>query len=85
MNIYLTGGMIFLFGMYSHAMLEVGQNLVTGKELTVFGSYVGYNVFPRAVQVLKSGAELTTHDVSDLPKGIDATQRGEVMKVMVTP
>ena len=86
-----TGGMISLFGMNSHAMPEVGQNLVTRKELTVFGSYVGYNVFPRAIQVLESGSvkpgQLTTHEVSvsDLPKGIDAARRGEAMKVMVTP
>jgi (R,R)-butanediol dehydrogenase / meso-butanediol dehydrogenase / diacetyl reductase len=86
-----TGGMVSLFGMNSHAMPEVAQNLVTRKELTVFGSYVGYNVFPRAVAVLESGAikpsQFTTHEVSvsDLPKGIDAAKRGEAMKVMVQP
>jgi (R,R)-butanediol dehydrogenase / meso-butanediol dehydrogenase / diacetyl reductase len=86
-----TGGMISLFGMNSHAMPEVAQNLVTRKELTVFGSYVGYNVFPRAIQVLESGAvkpgQLTTHEVSvsDLPKGVDAAKRGEAMKVLVRP
>ncbi len=86
-----TGGMISLFGMNSHAMLEVSQNLVTRKELTVFGSFVGYNVFPRAIQVLESGSvkpgQLTTHEVtvSDLPKGIEAARRGEAMKVMVRP
>lgn len=86
-----TGGMVSLFGMNSHAMPEVSQNLVTRKELTVFGSYVGYNVFPRAIAVLESGAikpsQFTTHEVSvsDLPKGIEAAKRGEAMKVMVRP
>ncbi len=86
-----TGGMVSLFGMNSHAMPEVAQNLVTRKELTVFGSYVGYNVFPRAIEVLESAAikpsQFTTHEVSvsDLPKGLDAARRGEAMKVMVQP
>ena len=86
-----TGGMISLFGMNTHAMPEVSQNLVTRKELTVFGSYVGYNVFPRAVQVLESGSvkpsQFTTHEVSvsDLPQGIEAARRGEAIKVMVRP
>jgi (R,R)-butanediol dehydrogenase / meso-butanediol dehydrogenase / diacetyl reductase len=91
LELVATGGMISLFGMNSHATPEVSQFLVTRKELTVFGSYVGYNVFPRAIQVLESGAvkpgQLTTHEVSvsDLPKGIDAARRGEAMKVMVQP
>lgn len=86
-----TGGMISLFGMNSHAMPEVAQNVVTRKELTVFGSYMGYHVFPRAIQVLESGAikpsQFMTHEVnvSDLPKGIEAARRGEAMKVMVRP
>lgn len=86
-----TGGMISLFGMNSQAMPELSQNLVTRKELTVFGSYVGYNVFPRAIQVLESGAvkpgQLTTLEVSvsDLPKGLEAAKRGETMKVLVQP
>jgi threonine dehydrogenase-like Zn-dependent dehydrogenase len=86
-----TGGMVSLFGMNSHAMPEISQNLVTRKELTVFGSFVGYNVFPRAIAVLESRAikpsQFTTHEVSvsDLPKGIDAAKRGEAMKVMVQP
>jgi threonine dehydrogenase-like Zn-dependent dehydrogenase len=77
--------------MNSQVRPEVSQFLVTRKELSVFGSYVGYNVFPRAAQVLESGAikpgQLTTHEVNvaDLPKGIDAARRGEAMKVMVRP
>lgn len=58
------------------------------KELTVFGSYMGYNVFPRIIQVaaFKAG-QLITHEVSvnDLSKGIDAARCGEAMKGMVTP
>jgi (R,R)-butanediol dehydrogenase / meso-butanediol dehydrogenase / diacetyl reductase len=86
-----TGGMVSLFGMNTHATPAISQNLVTRKELTVFGSYVGYNVFPRAIEVLESlsiqPSQFTTHEVSvsDLPKGIEAAKRGEAMKVMVRP
>ena len=86
-----TGGVISLFGMNSHAKPELSQNLVTRKELSVFGSYVGYNTFPRAIQVLESGAikpsSLITHDVNvaELPEAIAAARRGEAMKVMVRP
>jgi (R,R)-butanediol dehydrogenase / meso-butanediol dehydrogenase / diacetyl reductase len=91
LELVATGGTVSLFGMNSHAMPEVSQFLITRKELTVFGSYVGYNVFPRAIQVLESGAikpsQFTTHDltVSQLPEGIAAARRGEAMKVMVRP
>jgi (R,R)-butanediol dehydrogenase / meso-butanediol dehydrogenase / diacetyl reductase len=91
LELIATGGMMSLFGMNSHAMPEVSQWLVTRKELTVFGSYVGYNTFPRAIQVLESGVikpgQFTTHEVtvSQLPEGIATARRGEAMKVMVRP
>jgi (R,R)-butanediol dehydrogenase / meso-butanediol dehydrogenase / diacetyl reductase len=91
LEVVATGGTVSLFGMNSHAMPEVAQFLVTRKELTVFGSYVGYNVFPRAIEVLESGAikpsQFTTHDltVKELPEGIAAARRGEAMKVMIRP
>ncbi|MCA9838224.1 MAG: alcohol dehydrogenase catalytic domain-containing protein [Trueperaceae bacterium] len=86
-----TGGTVSLFGMNSHAKPELSQNLITRKELSVFGSYVGYNTFPRAIQVLESRAiqpsSLITHEVSvaHLPEAVAAARRGEAMKVMVQP
>lgn len=91
LDIVATGGTVSLFGMNTHATPAISQNLVTRKELTVFGSYVGYYVFPRSVAVLESGAiqpsELITHDltVEKLPDGIAAARKGEAMKVMVRP
>ena len=91
LDLVATGGTVSLFGMNAHAKQDISQNLVTRKELSVFGSFVGYHVFPRAIDVLALGAispaQLTTHRVSvaDLPEGVAAARRGEAMKVMVTP
>jgi threonine dehydrogenase-like Zn-dependent dehydrogenase len=91
LDIVATGGMVSLFGMNTHATPAISQNLVTRKELTVFGSYVGYYVFPRSIEVLESASikpsQLITHDLSveKLPEGIGAARRGEAMKVMVRP
>jgi threonine dehydrogenase-like Zn-dependent dehydrogenase len=91
LDIVATGGTVSLFGMNTHATPAIAQNLVTRKELTVFGSYVGYYVFPRSIEVLESGAikpsRLITHDLSveKLPDGITAARNGEAMKVMVRP
>ena len=91
LDLVATGGTVSLFGMNSHAKQELSQNLITRKELSVFGSFVGYHVFPRAIEVLASGAvepgQLTTHTLSleDLPEGITAARQGEAMKIMVQP
>ena len=91
LDLVATGGTVSLFGMNAHAKQDVSQNLITRKELNVFGSFVGYHVFPRAVEVLASGrvqpGQLTTHSLrlEDLPKGIKAARQGEAMKVMVQP
>jgi threonine dehydrogenase-like Zn-dependent dehydrogenase len=91
LDIVATGGTVSLFGMNTHATPAIAQNLVTRKELTVFGSYVGYYVFPRAIEVLESSSikpsQLITHDLSveKLPDGVVAARKGEAMKVMVRP
>ncbi|MDP8909585.1 MAG: L-threonine 3-dehydrogenase, partial [Chloroflexota bacterium] len=46
---------ISLFGMNARALPAIRQNTITRNELTVFGSYVGVNTFPRAIQVLERG------------------------------
>jgi threonine dehydrogenase-like Zn-dependent dehydrogenase len=91
LELVATGGTVSLFGMNSHATPQVAQNLVTRKELTVFGSYVGYHTFPRATAVLDSGSispgQFTTHEVTvgELPGAISAARRGEAMKILVRP
>jgi len=84
-------GIVALFGMNSNAQPPVSQYHITRKELTVFGSYVGDHAFPRAIQMLESGAiqpsALVSHNltVDKMLEGIEAAQRGEAMKVVVTP
>jgi threonine dehydrogenase-like Zn-dependent dehydrogenase len=91
LELVATGGTVSLFGMNSHADQRLSQYGITRKELTVFGSFVGYHVFPRAIAVLAAGAirpgGLTTHevDIAGLPGAIEAARRGEAMKVMVRP
>ncbi len=91
LEIVATGGTVSLFGMNSHATPQVAQHLVTRKELTVFGSYVGYNTFPRATAVLESGTvrpgQFTSHEVQvqDLPTAIEMARQGLAMKVLVRP
>lgn len=83
-------GKIALFGVNEKALPPVQQYLITRNELTVFGSFVGENTFPRAIQILESGAikpSVMNSMVLPLPdifKGINAARQGEAVKVMVT-
>ena len=55
LDVVRTGGRISLFGMNMHARPAVRQNTITRNELTVYGSYVGVNTFPRAISILERG------------------------------
>ena len=82
-------GKISLFGVNEKALPPVSQYLVTRNELKVFGSFVGENTFPRAIQILESGAinpsvmNSMFLPLTDIFKGIDAARRGEAVKVVV--
>ncbi|MBE7549814.1 MAG: alcohol dehydrogenase catalytic domain-containing protein [Anaerolineales bacterium] len=83
-------GKIALFGVNEKARPSARQYLITRNELTVFGSFVGENTFPRAIQILESGAikpSVMNSMVLPLPdifKGIAAARQGEAVKVVVT-
>lgn len=83
-------GQIALFGVNEKALPPVSQYLITRNELTVFGSYVGENTFPRAIQILESGAikpavmNSMILPLPDIIKGINAARQGEAVKVIVT-
>lgn len=86
-----VGGKIVLFGMNQQAYPQVHQFDITRKELTVLGTYIGINTFPKAIRMLESGvvkpSALTTHTLP-LPRileGIAALRAGEGIKVVVTP
>ena len=83
-------GKIALFGVNASAEPAVRQYDITRNELTIIGSFVGENTFPRAIQILESGAikpSVMNSMILPLPdifKGIDAARRGEAVKVIVT-
>ena len=63
--------------------------VITRKQLTIFGSFVGASTFPRAIQILESGAlkpsVLNTMPLPEMLSGIKAARRGEAVKVLVLP
>ncbi len=64
---------------------------ITRKQLTIFGSFVGAATFPRAIQILESGAlkpsvlNTLTLPLPEMLSGIEAARRGEAVKVLVLP
>ncbi len=86
-----VGGKIVLFGMNQQAYPQVHQFDITRKELTVMGTYIGINTFPKAIRMLESGvvkpSALTTHTLplARILEGIAALRAGEGIKVVITP
>lgn len=82
---------VVLFGMNTRARPEIPQVVITEKELTVIGSYVGQHSFPDAVRLLESGVVDLAPMVSDIvpldsvPSVMDRMRAGEVVKAVVTP
>ncbi len=83
-------GKISLFGINDAAEPAVKQYDITRNELTIYGSFVGENTFPRAIQILESGAiqpsvlNSMTVPLTKVSDGIASAQRGESVKVIVT-
>jgi threonine dehydrogenase-like Zn-dependent dehydrogenase len=83
------GGKIALFGMSETAKPPVKQFDITRNELTVYGTFVGATTFPRAIQILESGAikpsvmNTMVIPIEDVFKGIEAARRGEAVKVII--
>jgi len=84
-------GKVLLFGMDQTASSTVRQVDITRNELVVLGSYIADFTFPAAIKMIESGVlrleKLITHriPVRDLPKGLDALERREAIKVIVDP
>ena len=85
------GGRILLFGFNPHAAPKISQSILTRGEITVHGSYIAKNSFPRAVQVIESGKlpleKLITHrfPLSDATTAIETMRRGDGIKILVEP
>lgn len=84
-------GIVALFGMDERAYPPIQQASITRDEITVFGSFVGYYAFPRAIQILERGvikpSILISHmlPVDQMLKGVEAARRREAIKVVVQP
>lgn len=84
-----TGGRISLFGMNSRARPAVRQNAITRNELTIFGSYVGANTFPRAIALLERGVIRPSvllsaiEPLPELPAALDRLRHGDAMKIAI--
>jgi threonine dehydrogenase-like Zn-dependent dehydrogenase len=82
-------GRVLLFGMNSRARGEIAQNVITRKELVVFGTYVGDFTFPDAVRLLESGLldldPIVSHWLSldRLQDGLAALADGSAVKVVI--
>jgi len=89
LDVVRTGGRISLFGMNSHARPAVRQNTITRNELTVYGSYVGVNTFPRAIAVLEravikpSVLMSAVVPLEQLTNALDLLRSGKAMKVAI--
>jgi threonine dehydrogenase-like Zn-dependent dehydrogenase len=89
LDLVRTGGRISLFGMNSRARPAVRQNAITRNELTIFGSYVGVNTFPRAIALLESGVIRPSVLLSEvaplphLPSALERLRSGETMKIAI--
>jgi threonine dehydrogenase-like Zn-dependent dehydrogenase len=84
-------GTVPLFGVNSHATPAIPPYDITRKELTIVGSFVGRNMFPRSIAVLESRildlSKLISHDisVSGMPDAIQDARQGRAMKILVRP
>lgn len=89
LDLVRTGGRISLFGMNSRAKPAVRQNAITRNELTIFGSYVGVNTFPRAIALLESGTVRPSVLLSDVmplarvPAALERLRSGDAMKIAI--
>jgi threonine dehydrogenase-like Zn-dependent dehydrogenase len=85
------GGRVVLFGMNQHATAQVKQNEITRYEISILGSFIQRNAFPKVVRMLESNLlpleKLITHRLrlAQIAEGLDAMRAGKSVKVVVTP
>ena len=89
LDVVRTGGRISLFGMNAHARPAVRQNMITRNELTIYGSYVGVNTFPRAISLLErrviapSVLLSATMPLNRIHDALALLRSGSAMKVVI--
>lgn len=81
---------VVLFGINTHSEANIKQHLITEKELTILGSFVGQQSFPDAIRLLESGTidfSPIVSDVvalSDFESEFPRIKGGSVVKAIVT-
>ena len=84
-------GKVVLFGMNQRALPAIRQYDITRKELTIYGTFIGINTFPVAIQMLESGvikpSLFLTHTLplAEIERGLELMRSGEAIKVLILP
>lgn len=91
LHVVRKGGKVLLVGMNESANRPIKQCEITKKEITVFGTIIQNNHFPKVIKILESNIlnieSLITHRTSlrNIHQAIDAMRKGEAIKIMVYP
>lgn len=86
-----TGGEILLFGMNATARLEINQNDIVARGLTIYGNFIGLNTLRNVANVLENNLvnfeNMITHKLplSKFEEGFEAMKKGEAMEVVLYP
>lgn len=83
------GGSILLFGFNAKAKPAVEQHQITNREVSVIGTWLANDAFPKAVKILESGildlGFLITHTLplEKTREAIEILRKGEGVKIMI--
>jgi 2-desacetyl-2-hydroxyethyl bacteriochlorophyllide A dehydrogenase len=83
------GGTVLLFGFNAKAKPVVEQHQITNREVSILGTWLANDSFPRAVKILESGAlnlrPLITHTLplDKTREAIEILRRGEGIEILI--
>jgi 2-desacetyl-2-hydroxyethyl bacteriochlorophyllide A dehydrogenase len=83
------GGTVLLFGFNAKAKPAVEQHQITNKEVTLLGTWLANDSFPKAVKILESGKlnlrPLITHTlpIEKTREAIEILRRGEGIEILI--
>lgn len=83
------GGTVLLFGFNSKAKPVVEQHQITNREVSVLGTWLANDAFPRAVKILESGVLdlnfLITHTLplEKTKEAIEILRKGEGIEILI--
>ncbi len=83
------GGTVLLFGFNAKAAPAVQQHQITNREVSVLGTWLANDAFPKAVKILESGAldlrPMITHTLplEKTREAIEILRRGEGIEILI--